>query len=110
MKLTKELLVKLINEYAYQVAGDGDEPVVNFRDEPDTQLIIYEDRTESIVKLIREFTEMADKGAQSGELTNEQLGKIVDFQLKRIQRALDYAVTTIDGITGEDLDLTTPEV
>ena len=111
MKLTKKLLVEMINEYVYTVAGDGNQPVANFRNyEVNDELIMYEESTERIVVLIREFTKMVDEGAKSGDLTNEQLGKIVDFQLKRIQRALSYAVQTIDAHTGEELDLTTPEV
>ena len=31
MKLTKKLLVEMINEYVYPVAGDGNQPVANFK-------------------------------------------------------------------------------
>ena len=79
--------------------------------EVDNQLVMYEESTERIVGLIKELTKMVTEGAKSGDLTNEQLGKIVDFQLTRIQRSLDYANTTIDSFTKEDnLDMTTPEV
>ena len=54
---------------------------------------------------------MVDQGTKSGDLTNEQLGKVIDFQLTRIQRSLDYANSTLDSITkDDDLDMTTPEV
>jgi len=111
-KLTKELLVKMINEYVYPVAGDGNQPVARHGEyEVDNQLVMYEESTERIVGLIKELTKMVTEGAKSGDLTNEQLGKIVDFQLIRIQRSLDYANTTIDSFTKEDnLDMTTPEV
>ena len=101
----------MINEYVYPVAGDGNQPVAKHGEyDVDNQLVMYEESTERIVGLIHEFTTMVDEGAKSGKLNNEQLGKIVDFQLKRIQRALDYAITRIDVHTGEELDLTTPEV
>lgn len=111
-KLTKNLLVKMINEYVYSATDNGNQPVARHGEyEVDNQLVMYEESTERIVGLIRDFTKMVDQGAKSGDLTNEQLGKIIDFQLTRIQRSIDYANSTLDSITKEDnLDMTTPEV
>ena len=99
-KLTKQLLVKMINEYVHRDSQDSNQGFAK-----------HEESTERIVSLIKEFTHMVDQGTKSGDLTNEQLGKVIDFQLTRIQRSLDYANSTLDSITkDDDLDMTTPEV
>jgi len=111
-KLTKQLLVKMINEYVHRDSQDSNQGFAKHGEyEVDNSLIMYEESTERIVSLIKEFTHMVDQGTKSGDLTNEQLGKVIDFQLTRIQRSLDYANSTLDSITkDDDLDMTTPEV
>lgn len=111
--LNKKLLIEIIDEYLNPDVGTviSNEPVADFRNyDPTNELISFEEETQRIVELLRDFTTSARNGLKAGKVTAEQGQKIVDFQLSRIQRALDYTISTIDAYSGESLDMTTPEV
>ena len=114
-KLNKELLVEMINEYLNDDGLDQFSifPVADFRNfDPADELVTYSQETERIVELIKDFTTSVRNGFKAGDVTLADGEKIKDFQLARIQRALDYLIATIDANTraGEELDMTTPEV
>ena len=117
--VNKELLVEMINEFLSMPdkgLGGSDvissEPIVSLRNyDPTDNLLSFEEDTERIVQLIHDFTSNVRSGLKSGDVSPQEGQKIVDFQVSRIQRALNYIVDTIDSHTGkDDLDLTTPEV
>ena len=115
MKLDKELLVEMVNEYLNDDGLDQFSifPVADFRNfDPTDELVTYSQDTERIVNLIKDFTTSIRNGFKAGDITAIKGEKIKDFQLVRIQRALDYLIATIDANTsaGEELDMTTPEV
>tara|TARA_R110001592_G_scaffold345857_1_gene638041 strand:+ start:318 stop:677 length:360 start_codon:yes stop_codon:yes gene_type:complete len=117
-KLNKELLLEMINEFLSLPDGAGvdgvisNEPIVSLRNyDPTDNLLTFEDDSERIVELIHDFTSNIRSGLKSGDISPIEGQKIVDFQISRIQRALEYVIETIDAETGEDnLDMTTPEV
>jgi len=111
-KLDKELILSMIKEMVYTVGtGNPSAPVADYRSRtPDDILINYEDQAERIITLVHEMTKSMRDGFKNGSLTADQLSKIVDFQIARIKRAIQYAEEMSDGFNGEELDMTTPEI
>ena len=117
--LDKSLLVEMIQEFLSMPdkgLGGGyvfsNEPVTSIRNyDPTDNLLTFEEDTEQIVGLIHDFTSNIRSGMKSGDITPQEGQKIIDFQVSRIQKALDYVAQTIQAEKGEDdLDMTTPEV
>tara|TARA_R100001443_G_scaffold110678_1_gene122795 strand:- start:225 stop:566 length:342 start_codon:yes stop_codon:yes gene_type:complete len=110
--LNKDLLLSLIRERVYAVtSGNATAPVAKHGEyDPNDSLINYEEQTERIVGLIHDMTKSIRDGSKHGDLTPQQMAKIVDFQIARIRRSIDYMSEMIDSFEGEDLDMTTPEI
>ena len=110
-KLTKQLITEMIDEYMSPRHWDRDRPLFDISgNRTNDSLTPFEGETERIVSLIHDLTKSVSDGHKGGDLSQTEIEKISDFQLTRIQRALDYAKSTMDVETGEDLDMTTPEV
>jgi len=110
-KLTKHLLFEMIEEYMSPRYRDRDRPMFDVSGNNDADAITpFEDQTQRIVGLIHDLTESVRDGYKSGDLSTIEIEKILDFQLSRIQRTLDYAKSTLAFESGEDIDMTTPEV
>ena len=116
--LNKEVLVGIIEEFLSQRGLGGDsgevisnEPVADVRNyDPDDKLVNFDEQAERIIGLIHDLTSSVRGGLKSGDVSQIDGEKIKDFPIKRIQRALNYVIATIDAYTGEELDMTTPEV
>ena len=105
--LNKDLLLSLIRERVYAVtSGNATAPVARHGEYDPND----EEQTERIVGLIHDMTKSIRDGSKHGDLTPQQMAKIVDFQIARIRRSIDYMSEMIDSFEGEDLDMTTPEI
>ena len=118
-KLDKELLIEMIQEFISMpdkgLGGSyviSNEPIANIRNyDPTDNLMNFEDDVERIIQLIQDFTSNIRSGMKSGDITPLEGQKVIDFQVSRMQRALNYVSQTIEAEKGEDdLDMTTPEV
>jgi len=118
-KLDRELILEMIQEFISMpdkgLGGSyviSNEPIVNIRNyDPTDNLLSFEEDTERIVSLIHDLTSNIRSGMKSGDISPAEGQKVIDFQVSRIQKALNYVSDTIKAQLGDDdLDMTTPEV
>lgn len=117
-KLSKKLITEMIEEFLS--IGDtpfnggqvlSSEPVARYGEyDVNNDMVVYEEMAQSIVVRLNDMENAIRTGLTTGEITPETANKIMDFQISRIQRALNSVANVIEAKEGYPLDMTTPEV